>query len=74
MAIRVALIGIPAATIAGLVGLLNSLDASPGIAVAALALVAALSGAAFGYFADRLPELPRARHRAHSPAPRHVDR
>jgi hypothetical protein len=67
MAIRVALIAIPAATIAGLVVLLNSLDASPGIAVAAL------SGATFGYFADRLPELPRTRHGAHPLVPHHVD-
>jgi hypothetical protein len=73
MAIRVALIAIPTATIVGLVVLLNSLDASPGIAVAALMVVAALSGATFGYFADRLPELPRARHSAHPLVPHHVD-
>lgn len=70
--IRVALVGIPAATIAGLVLLLNSLDASPGIAVAALMLVAVLSGAALGYFADRLPELPRTRS-AHPLASHRVD-
>jgi len=41
--------------------LLNKLDASAGIAVAAFGLVAVMSGGTLGYFADRLPEIPRAR-------------
>lgn len=61
MAIRVALFAIPAVAVAGLVLLLNSLDASAGIAVAAFGLVAVATGTALGYFADRLHELPQAR-------------
>lgn len=61
MAIRIALFAVPALVITGLVLMLNGLDASAGIAVAAFGLVAAASGTALGYFADRLPELPRAR-------------
>lgn len=61
MTIRVALFAVPAAAVAGLVLLLNVFNASPGIAVAALGLVAVTTGAALGYFADRLPELPRVR-------------
>jgi hypothetical protein len=41
--------------------LLNGLDANAGIAVAAFDLVAIATGTALGYFADRLPELPKAR-------------
>ena len=63
MAIRVALFAMPTAAVIGLVLLLNGLDAGVGIAVAALGSVAVLSGAALGYFADRLPELPQARRR-----------
>ena len=63
MAIRIALFAIPTAAVAGLVLLLNGLDADAGIAVAALGVVAVLSGAALGYFADRLPDFPRARRR-----------
>jgi hypothetical protein len=72
MAIRIALFAVPTAAVAGLVLLLNGLDASAGIAVAAFGLVAVLSGAALGYFADRLPELPHAR-RSHPLVPHHVD-
>jgi len=61
MAIRIALLAVPAVAVAGLVLLLNGLDASPGIAVAAFGLVAVATGTAIGYFADRLPELPQAR-------------
>lgn len=61
MAIRIALFAIPTAAVVGVVLLLNGLDAGAGIAVAALGIVAVASGAAFGYFADRLPELPQAR-------------
>ncbi len=61
MAIRIALFAIPTAAVAGLVLLLNGLDADAGIAVAALGAVAVLSGAALGYFADRLPVFPHAR-------------
>ena len=61
MALRFALVGLPAAAIVVLVLLLNSLGASAGIAVAALGLVAVAGGAALGFFADRLPELPKRR-------------
>jgi len=61
MAIRIALFAVPAITVAGLVLLLNGLDASAGIAVAAFGVVAVATGTALGYFADRLPELPQAR-------------
>jgi hypothetical protein len=59
MALRIALFAIPSAVVAGLVFLLNGIEAGTGIAVAAFGLVAVMSGAALGYFADRLPELPR---------------
>jgi hypothetical protein len=58
MAIRISLFAVPTVAVVGLVVLLNALDASAGIAVAALGLVAIVSGAALGVFADRLPELP----------------
>ena len=61
MAIRVALFAAPAVSVAGLVLLLNSLDASAGIAVAAFGVFAVATGTALGYFADRLPEFPRLR-------------
>lgn len=61
MMLRIALAGLPLATVVVLVLLLNSLDAGAGIAVAALGLVAVAGGAALGYFADRLPELRKAR-------------
>ncbi|HEX6754153.1 MAG TPA: hypothetical protein VF093_11275 [Solirubrobacterales bacterium] len=61
---RIALFAIPAAMVTGLVVLLNGLDASPGIAVVALGVVAVATGTALGYFADRLPELPGV-HRHH---------
>ena len=64
MVLRIALAGLPLAAVVVLVLLLNSLDASAGVAVAALGLVAVASGAALGFFADRLPELPRARRRS----------
>jgi len=55
MAMRVALCAVPAIAVAGLVLLLNGLDVSAGIAVAAFGLVAVATGSALGYFADRLP-------------------
>jgi hypothetical protein len=61
MAIRIALFAAPTTAVVGLVLLLNSVDAGAGIAVASLGLVIVASGAALGYFADRLPELPWAR-------------
>jgi hypothetical protein len=70
MALRIALFAVPMAAAAGLVLLLNALDAQVGIAVAAFGLVAVASGAALGYFADRLPELPWERHGRHRPAAR----
>ncbi len=72
MTIRLALFGIPAAAIVALVLLVNAVDASAGIAMAGLGIVAVASGTAFGYFADYLPELPRVR-RTHPVVPRHVD-
>jgi hypothetical protein len=61
MARRIAVFGIPALAVVVLVFLLNKLEASPGLAVAAYALVAVATGAIIGYFADRLlePKLPR---------------
>lgn len=70
MAIRIALFAVPTAAVIGLVLLLNGLDAAAGVAVAALGLVAVLSGAALGYFAGRLPELSQVR-RAHPLAGAH---
>lgn len=72
MAIRLVLFALPAAAVVGLVLLLNGLNAGAGIAAAALGVVAVASGAALGYFADRLPEQPRAR-RAHPLVPHYVD-
>lgn len=61
MALRIALVGLPLAAVVVLVLLLNGLDAGAGVAVATLGLVAVASGAALGYFANRLPEFPKAR-------------
>ena len=54
MAARIALIAVPTAAFSGLVLLLNGLDASAGIAVGAFGSVAVATGAALGYFAERL--------------------
>ncbi len=59
----VALFVVPAAVSAGLVLLLNGVGASAGVAVVSLGLVAVIGGAALGYFADQLPELPGSRRR-----------
>ena len=72
MAFRIALFGIPAVAMAGTVLLLNELGAGAGIAAVSLGLVAVAGGSAFGYFADRLPALPRAR-RTHPLVPHHLD-
>jgi hypothetical protein len=64
MALRIALFTIPFAVVAGLVLLLNELHANPGVAVASFGLVAVVTGATLGYFADRLPDLRRV-HRPH---------
>lgn len=61
MTIRLALFGIPTAAIVALVLVVNAVDASAGIAMAGLGIVAVASGAAFGYFVDYLPELPQVR-------------
>lgn len=63
LALRIALVSLPLAAVVVLVLLLNSLDVGAGVAVAALGLVAVASGAALGYFANRLPDFPKARHR-----------
>lgn len=73
MTIRLALFGIPTIAIVALVLVLNAVDASAGVAVAGLGIVAVASGTAFGYYADYLPEIPRVR-RPHPVVPRHVDR
>lgn len=65
MAIRIALFAVPAIVVTGLVLLLNGLGASAGVAVAVFGLFAVATGTALGYFADRLPELPRARRPHH---------
>jgi hypothetical protein len=56
MVLRIAVFGIPAIAVVGLVLLLNSLEASPGLALAAYAVIAVSAGAALGYFADQLLE------------------
>ncbi len=71
MAIRIGIFGIPTAAVVGLVLLLNGLNAGAGIAAAALGFVAVASGTALGYFADRLPDLPRT-HGAHPLVPGHI--
>jgi multisubunit Na+/H+ antiporter MnhB subunit len=59
MVLRIAVFGVPAIAVVGLVLLLNGLEASPGLALAAYALVAVSTGAVIGYFADRLLEPKR---------------
>ncbi|MGB8383013.1 MAG: hypothetical protein WCG47_17495 [Dermatophilaceae bacterium] len=70
MAIRIALFTVPAVAAAGLVLFLNGINAGAGIAVSALGVLAVATGATFGYFADRLPGVPRAR-RSYRPAGLH---
>jgi len=72
MVLRIALFAVPAVAVAGLVIFLNVANASAGIAVAALGVLAVGSGAMLGRFADRLPELPGARRRPR-PAGLHRD-
>jgi len=72
MAIRIGLFAGPVLAAVVLVLLVNGLDASAGIAVAALGVVAVASGAAFGYFAEYLPEPSRAR-RMQSSIPHHAE-
>jgi len=72
VAIRFALLAVPAAAVTGLVLFLNGVDANAGIAAAAFGVLAVVSGAMLGYFADRLPELPGARRRPR-PAGLHRD-
>lgn len=55
MAHRLLLCAIPVALVIGLVEVANWLEAGPGVAVAALGLVAVSIGTAIGFFADRLP-------------------
>jgi hypothetical protein len=73
MAVRIGIIAIPIAAVIGMVLLLNGVGASVGIAVAVLGMTAVMGGAVLGYFADRLPEFPKARHRARPLMPRHLD-
>lgn len=67
MALLATLIGIPAMAAVGLTILLNDVHAGAGVAVASLSLVAALGGAAIGYYVDRLPGSSRARRGAARP-------
>lgn len=60
----IAAIALASALVIGLVELLNQFDAGPGIAAASLCLTAVAGGTVLGYFADRLPELPRKRPEA----------
>jgi len=54
-----ALIFIPTmVAVAGLVLLLNAINAGAGVSAGALGLIAVMSGAAIGYFSDRLPDFP----------------
>lgn len=73
MAIRVALFVLPTVAMAGLVLLLNSVEATAGMAAASMGLVAVASGAALGYFADHLPELPCAGRPPHLAGAHHSD-
>jgi hypothetical protein len=70
MAIRIALFGVPAVAVVGLVFLVNALNASAGIAFVAFTAVAVTTGAAIGYFADRLPGAQQSRG-AHAASRRH---
>lgn len=63
MVLRLAVFGIPALAVVGLVLLLNRLEVSPGLALAAYAVVAVSTGAIIGYFADHLLGRPRERPR-----------
>jgi hypothetical protein len=72
MAIRIGLFAGPVLAAVGLVLLVNGLNASAGIAVAALGVVAVVSGAAFGYFADYLPE-PLHTRQGQSGIPHHAE-
>ena len=53
MAFRIRLFATPFAVVAGLMVLLNGVHAEAGIA--SFSLVAGVTGATLGYFADRLP-------------------
>jgi len=61
MFLRIALFTVPTAAVGGAVLVLDAVHAAAGIAVAVLGVIAVFSGSAFGYFADRLPEVPRLR-------------
>lgn len=73
MVVRIALFAIPLLLLAGLVLLLNALDAAPGIAIASFSLLAVSTGAAIGYFADRLSGPQRARRSHRLLGARHAD-
>jgi len=55
---RLLVCALPVTMVIALVEVVNWLEAGPGIAVAALGLIAVSVGTAIGFFADRLPELP----------------
>lgn len=57
--ILVAIVVLTLGLVIGLVELLNQMNASLGLGIAALGLIAVAGGSLTGYFADRLPEFPR---------------
>jgi hypothetical protein len=70
MAIKAALMAVPAVAMTIMVLLLNWVDAGPAPSVAGITLVAVAGGSLFGVFADRLPELPSAVSRRAEPRSR----
>jgi uncharacterized paraquat-inducible protein A len=54
--LRVLVFVVPFVALAGLVILLNRVEADAGIALTAFGLIVVLTGSAIGYFADRLAE------------------
>lgn len=73
MLLLFALFVAPITAVVGLARLLNALHANPGVAAVAMGLVAVTSGATFGYFADRLPEIRRPHRPRHLAGVRHGD-
>ncbi|HEU5253409.1 MAG TPA: hypothetical protein VFU16_08825 [Solirubrobacterales bacterium] len=59
MAIKAGILGAPVVAMTAIVVLLNRIDADSTLVVAGLTAVAVAGGSLFGFFADRLPGLPR---------------
>ncbi|MFP5388786.1 MAG: hypothetical protein ACLGG5_05735, partial [Thermoleophilia bacterium] len=64
--VTIAYFAVLAAT-AGLVPLLNALDAGPAVSVTALASLCVSVGLAIAYFIDRIPEISRPRRARRRP-------